>query len=209
MKTTGCLQMSTSQGRKRGVSVNSDEDAEEGTLKTRETQRQEGCGSIGGRVRGPRVLGYRNVPARRGSRSYLCRPNHRTRNWQTRSSLGRYYRRNGRRFKLRQLGSDRRMGAGPATPVPTDHRACEGYLRLRQAGGHYLSRGARRHLSRLNMRGMRVTGSLDIKDEMVVGTKWVDKPAFRDGSIVWRRVVADVPDSCRELIPALAVDRPS
>ena len=33
--------------------------------------------------------------------------------------------------------------------------------------------------------------------------EWVDEPAFRDGNLVWGRVVADIPDFCRELIALL------
>jgi protease I len=35
----------------------------------------------------------------------------------------------------------------------------------------------------------------------------VDEPAFRDGNIVWGRVVEDIPDFCRELVTA--IERPS
>jgi len=46
-----------------------------------------------------------------------------------------------------------------------------------------------------------VTGSLGIKDDMVnAGAEWVDQPAFREGNQVWGRVVADIPDFCRELV---------
>ena len=52
--------------------------------------------------------------------------------------------------------------------------------------------------------GARATGSLGIKDDLVnVGAEWVDEPAFRDGNLVWGRVVADIPDFCRELIALL------
>lgn len=48
------------------------------------------------------------------------------------------------------------------------------------------------------------TGSLGIKDDLVnAGATWVDKAAFRDGNLVWGRVVADIPDFCRELVSAL------
>ena len=51
--------------------------------------------------------------------------------------------------------------------------------------------------------GARATGSLGIKDDLVnAGAEWVDEPAFRDGTLVWGRVVADIPDFCRELIAA-------
>jgi protease I len=32
----------------------------------------------------------------------------------------------------------------------------------------------------------------------------VDKPAFREANLVWGRVVADIPDFCRELMAALS-----
>jgi protease I len=52
--------------------------------------------------------------------------------------------------------------------------------------------------------GKRVTGSTGIKDDMEnAGAIWVDEPAFREGNLVWGRVVADIPDYCRELIAAL------
>ena len=52
--------------------------------------------------------------------------------------------------------------------------------------------------------GRRATGSLGIKDDLVnAGATWVDEPAFRDGNLVWGRVVADIPDFCRELVAAL------
>jgi protease I len=47
------------------------------------------------------------------------------------------------------------------------------------------------------MKGRRATGSLGIKDDIVnAGGTWVDKPAFREGNLVWGRVVADIPDFC-------------
>jgi protease I len=52
--------------------------------------------------------------------------------------------------------------------------------------------------------GRRATGSLGIKDDLVnAGATWVDEAAFRDGNQVWGRVVADIPDFCRELVAAL------
>ena len=52
--------------------------------------------------------------------------------------------------------------------------------------------------------GQRATGSLGIKDDLVnVGAVWVDETAFREGNQVWGRVVADIPDFCRELVNAL------
>jgi protease I len=53
--------------------------------------------------------------------------------------------------------------------------------------------------------GVRATGSLGIKDDLVnAGSTWVDKAAFREGNLVWGRVVPDIPDFCRELVAALA-----
>jgi protease I len=57
--------------------------------------------------------------------------------------------------------------------------------------------------------GRKATGSLGIKDDLVnAGAKWVDKPAFRDGNLVWGRIVADIPAFCRELIAALVERTP-
>ena len=54
-------------------------------------------------------------------------------------------------------------------------------------------------------KGKRVTGSIGIKDDMQnAGATWVDQPAFREGNLVMGRVVADIPDYCRELIAALS-----
>jgi protease I len=54
------------------------------------------------------------------------------------------------------------------------------------------------------VRGKRATGSLGIKDDLVnAGATWVDEPAFREGNIVWGRVVDDIPDFCRELVAAI------
>ena len=54
------------------------------------------------------------------------------------------------------------------------------------------------------LKGRRATGSKGIKDDLVnAGATWVDEAAFRDGNLVWGRVVADIPDFCRELVAAL------
>ena len=54
------------------------------------------------------------------------------------------------------------------------------------------------------VRGHKVTGSEGIKDDLInAGGEWVDQPAFRDGNLVWGRVVKDIPDFCRELVQAL------
>ncbi|HYV47238.1 MAG TPA: type 1 glutamine amidotransferase domain-containing protein [Myxococcaceae bacterium] len=51
----------------------------------------------------------------------------------------------------------------------------------------------------------RCTGSLGIKDDLVnAGGTWVDEPAFREGNVVWGRVVEDIPAFCRELVSAIA-----
>jgi len=52
--------------------------------------------------------------------------------------------------------------------------------------------------------GRRATGSLGIRDDLVnAGAAWVDEPAFRDGNLVWGRVVPDIPAFCREIVAAL------
>lgn len=54
------------------------------------------------------------------------------------------------------------------------------------------------------VRGKKATGSLGIRDDLMnAGAKWVDEPAFREGNLVWGRVVADIPAFCRELVAAL------
>ena len=54
-------------------------------------------------------------------------------------------------------------------------------------------------------RGSRATGSLGIKDDLMnAGAVWADEAAFREGQLVWGRVVADIPAFCRELVNALA-----
>ena len=62
------------------------------------------------------------------------------------------------------------------------------------------------------MKGRRATGSVGIKDDIInAGGTWVDEPAFRDGNLIWGRVVADIPDFCRELVQALtqSVEEPA
>ena len=55
------------------------------------------------------------------------------------------------------------------------------------------------------VKGVSATGSLGIKDDLEKRrATWVDKPAFREGNLVWGRVVPDIPDFCRELVAALA-----
>ena len=49
------------------------------------------------------------------------------------------------------------------------------------------------------------TGSLGIRDDLVnAGARWVDEPAFRDGNLVWGRVVDDIPAFERELVALFA-----
>ena len=53
-------------------------------------------------------------------------------------------------------------------------------------------------------KGHPATGSLGIKDDLVnAGAEWRDQPAFRDGNLVWGRIVADIPAFCRELVSAI------
>lgn len=53
--------------------------------------------------------------------------------------------------------------------------------------------------------GHEATGSEGIKDDLInAGAIWKDLPAFRSKNIVWGRVVADIPDFCRELVQALS-----
>ena len=55
------------------------------------------------------------------------------------------------------------------------------------------------------VKGHKATGSVAIKDDLEnAGAIWVDAPAFRDGNLVWGRVVEDIPDFCRELVAALS-----
>jgi protease I len=54
------------------------------------------------------------------------------------------------------------------------------------------------------LKGRPVTGSQGIKDDLEnAGGHWVDQPAFRDGHLVWGRVVDDIPAYQRELVEAL------
>jgi deglycase len=55
------------------------------------------------------------------------------------------------------------------------------------------------------MRGRKAVGSTGIKDDIInAGGTWVNEAAFREGHMVWGRVVEDIPDFCRELVAALA-----
>ena len=54
------------------------------------------------------------------------------------------------------------------------------------------------------VKGRHATGSLGIKDDIInAGGTWIDEAAFCEGNLVWGRVVADIPDFCRELVQAL------
>ena len=60
------------------------------------------------------------------------------------------------------------------------------------------------------LRGRHATGSRGIRDDLVnAGATWVDVPAFREGNLIWGRVVEDIPDFCRELVAAFAGDAPA
>jgi len=53
------------------------------------------------------------------------------------------------------------------------------------------------------VKGRPTTGSLGIKDDLLnAGGTWIDKAAFTDGNLIWGRIVADIPDFCRELAVA-------
>src|SRR5256884_3246896 len=55
------------------------------------------------------------------------------------------------------------------------------------------------------MHGRKAVGSTGIKDDITnAGGIWVNEAAFREGNLVWGRVVEDIPDFCRELVAALA-----
>ena len=54
------------------------------------------------------------------------------------------------------------------------------------------------------MKGRKAIGSTGIKDDITnAGGIWTNEAAFREGHMVWGRVVADIPDFCRELVNAL------
>ncbi|NMB54376.1 MAG: type 1 glutamine amidotransferase [Leptolinea sp.] len=53
--------------------------------------------------------------------------------------------------------------------------------------------------------GLDATGSEGIRDDMVnAGANWKNLPALRSRNVVFGRVVADIPDFCRELVQAFA-----
>lgn len=53
--------------------------------------------------------------------------------------------------------------------------------------------------------GLEVTGSEGIRDDMEnAGAIWKNLPSFRSKNVVFGRVVADIPDFCRELVQAFS-----
>ena len=53
--------------------------------------------------------------------------------------------------------------------------------------------------------GLEATGSEGIKDDLEnAGAIWKNLPALRSRNVVWGRVVADIPDFCRELVIAFS-----
>jgi len=55
------------------------------------------------------------------------------------------------------------------------------------------------------VKGRRATGSVGIKDDLInAGALWIDEAAFRDGNLIWGRVVEDIPAFCRELVAGFA-----
>jgi protease I len=55
------------------------------------------------------------------------------------------------------------------------------------------------------VKGHAATGSEGIKDDLInAGATWRDESAFRSGCLVWGRVVADIPNYCRELVQAFS-----
>ncbi len=55
------------------------------------------------------------------------------------------------------------------------------------------------------LKGRKATGSTGIKDDITnAGGIWINEAAFREGNMVWGRVVEDIPDFCRELVAAFA-----
>ncbi len=99
----------------------------------------------------------------------------------------------------------------PGGWAPDKLRRYEGIKRLvkgvYEAGGivGMICHGGLVGISARIVAGHRATGSLGIKDDLEnAGAEWVDAPAFRDGPLVWGRVVADIPDFNRELIAAIA-----
>lgn len=98
----------------------------------------------------------------------------------------------------------------PGGWAPDKLRRYEAVLRLVREAYHQgkivamICHGGQVGISAGIVRGHRATGSLGIKDDLInAGALWVDAPAFREGNLVWGRVVPDIPDFCRELVAAL------
>ncbi len=54
------------------------------------------------------------------------------------------------------------------------------------------------------VKGKKATGSKGVKDDLEnAGAVWVDEPAFRDGNLIWGRVVKDIPQYSRVLVQTL------
>ena len=89
------------------------------------------------------------------------------------------------------------------------HAAVTGLVREMDSAGKPLGiicHGGLVAISAGIVRGRRATGSLGIKDDLInAGATWVDEPAFREGNLVWGRIVADLPAFCRELIALLVL----
>src|SRR5258706_2001826 len=55
------------------------------------------------------------------------------------------------------------------------------------------------------MKGRKAVCSTGIKDDITnAGGIWINQATFREGHMVWGRVVEDIPDFCRELVAAFA-----
>jgi protease I len=90
-----------------------------------------------------------------------------------------------------------RRSAAVTDLVAAVHRA--------QADRHHLPRWPGRDLRRDHRARPTGDGLLGIRDDLVnAGARWVDEPAFRDGTLVWGRVVDDIPAFERELIGLFA-----
>ena len=92
--------------------------------------------------------------------------------------------------KLRRYDSIKKLVKGVYDQGKTVGIICHGGLVAISAG--------------IIQKGGKATGSLGIKDDLVnAGAVWADETAFRDGQLVWGRVVADIPNFCRELVAAI------
>ena len=102
-------------------------------------------------------------------------------------------------------GRARWLGARQASTLPRDHGP--GARDVREGQGHRFDLPRRPGFD-LGWGRARpsATGSEGIRDDLInAGASWTyDQPAFRDGQLVWGRVVPDIPAFCRELVAALA-----